>query len=61
MRNLSKSKVIALRQCPKRLWQEIQHKEQLRQQLHECCKLDTLTMVRLWEVFRGISENNLES
>ncbi len=38
-----------------------ERKEQLRQQLHEYCKLDTLAMVRLWEVFRGISANNLES
>lgn len=28
-------------------------KEQLRQQLHEYCKLDTLAMVRIWEAFRG--------
>jgi hypothetical protein len=29
MRNLSKSKIIAYRQCPKRLWLEI-HKPELR-------------------------------
>ena len=27
MRNLSKSKIIAFRQCPKRLWLEIHHPE----------------------------------
>ncbi len=30
-----------------------ERKEQLRQQLHEYCKLDTLAMVRIWEFFSG--------
>jgi hypothetical protein len=30
-----------------------ERKEQLRQQLHEYCKLDTMAMVRLWQVFRS--------
>lgn len=29
-----------------------QRKEQLRIQLHEYCKLDTLAMVRIWEFFK---------
>jgi predicted RecB family nuclease len=32
-----------------------ERKDQLRQQLHEYCKLDTFAMVRIWEVFRGAS------
>ncbi len=32
-----------------------ERKEQIRRQLHEYCKLDTLAMVRMWEVFRGAS------
>jgi hypothetical protein len=30
-----------------------ERKTQLKNQLHEYCKLDTLAMVRMWEVFRG--------
>lgn len=30
-----------------------ERKEQLRQQLHEYCKLDTLAMVRIWREFKG--------
>ena len=30
-----------------------ERKEQIRKQLHEYCKLDTLAMVRMWEVFLG--------
>lgn len=30
-----------------------ERQEQLRQQLHEYCKLDTWAMVRIWEIFKG--------
>lgn len=30
-----------------------ERKEQLKEQLHEYCKLDTLAMVRIWQVFKG--------
>ena len=30
-----------------------EHKQQLRQQLHEYCKLDTLAIVRIWQEFRS--------
>lgn len=54
MRNLSKSKIIAFRQSPKRLCTEIssERMEQIEKQLHEYCKLDTFAMVRMWEVIR---------
>ena len=32
-----------------------ERKEQLRQQLHDYCKLDTLAMVRIWQAFNGES------
>lgn len=31
-----------------------ERKEQIQQQLHDYCKLDTFAMVRLWQVFKGI-------
>lgn len=31
----------------------VERKEQLRAQLHEYCKLDTLAMVRIWQAFKG--------
>jgi predicted RecB family nuclease len=31
-----------------------ERKEQLNDQLHEYCKLDTLAMVKIWQIFRGI-------
>jgi hypothetical protein len=32
-----------------------ERKEQIHQQLHEYCKLDTLAMVRIWQAFKGTS------
>ncbi len=52
MRNLSKSKLIAFRQCPKRLWLEVHHPEQLEESAETQAKFRTGNQVG--DVARGL-------
>lgn len=38
-----------------------ERKEEIRQQLHDYCKLDTYAMVRMWKIFRGMNQHHHQS
>ena len=48
------TEAISLETTPER-------KQEIRQQLHDYCKLDTYAMVRMWEIFRGANQLHKKS